>query len=78
MKQVSLGLNLSTKKTRKREFLDEMNLARVEYYLSDVLSCMETQGALQLHVQRQHFGQGAVAVDALLQRLRLAPEGLPR
>jgi MoxR-like ATPase len=29
--------------------LDEMNLARVEYYLSDVLSCMETQGRLQLH-----------------------------
>lgn len=29
--------------------LDEMNLARVEYYLSDVLACMETRGALQLH-----------------------------
>ncbi len=29
--------------------LDEMNLARVEYYLSDVLSCMESQGRLQLH-----------------------------
>lgn len=29
--------------------LDEMNLARVEYYLSDVLSCMETGGALRLH-----------------------------
>jgi 5-methylcytosine-specific restriction protein B len=29
--------------------LDEMNLARVEYYLSDVLSCMETGGELQLH-----------------------------
>ncbi|MFP8832866.1 McrB family protein [Hydrogenophaga sp. XSHU_21] len=29
--------------------LDEMNLARVEYYLSDVLSCMETRGRLQLH-----------------------------
>ena len=29
--------------------LDEMNLARVEYYLSDVLSCIETEGALQLH-----------------------------
>jgi MoxR-like ATPase len=29
--------------------LDEMNLARVEYYLSDVLSCIETQSALQLH-----------------------------
>jgi len=29
--------------------LDEMNLARVEYYLSDVLSCMETGGQLQLH-----------------------------
>ncbi|MBP7340265.1 hypothetical protein [Niveispirillum sp.] len=29
--------------------LDEMNLARVEYYLSDVLSCMETRKALKLH-----------------------------
>jgi MoxR-like ATPase len=29
--------------------LDEMNLARVEYYLSDVLSCLETQSELQLH-----------------------------
>ena len=27
------------------------------------------QGVLQLRVQRQHFGQGAVAVDALGQRL---------
>jgi 5-methylcytosine-specific restriction protein B len=29
--------------------LDEMNLARVEYYLSDVLSAMETRSELQLH-----------------------------
>jgi 5-methylcytosine-specific restriction protein B len=29
--------------------LDEMNLARVEYYLSDVLSCMESRGYLKLH-----------------------------
>jgi 5-methylcytosine-specific restriction enzyme B len=29
--------------------LDELNLARVEYFLSDVLSCIETRGALQLH-----------------------------
>ena len=29
--------------------LDEMNLSRVEYYLSDVLSCIETGSALQLH-----------------------------
>ncbi|WP_407353493.1 McrB family protein [Luteimonas sp. R10] len=29
--------------------LDEMNLARVEYYLSDVLSSIESGGALQLH-----------------------------
>ncbi|NWL80421.1 hypothetical protein DM872_26575 [Pseudomonas taiwanensis] len=29
--------------------LDEMNLARIEYYLSDVLSCIETKGNLQLH-----------------------------
>lgn len=29
--------------------LDEMNLARVEYYFSDVLSAIETRGQLQLH-----------------------------
>lgn len=29
--------------------LDEMNLARVEYYLSDVLSAIETQAAIRLH-----------------------------
>lgn len=29
--------------------LDEMNLARVEYYFSDVLSCLETSEHLQLH-----------------------------
>lgn len=29
--------------------LDEMNLARVEYYFSDVLSAIETEEALQLH-----------------------------
>lgn len=29
--------------------LDEMNLARVEYYLSDALSAIESGGALQLH-----------------------------
>lgn len=29
--------------------LDEMNIARVEYYLSDVLSAIESGGALQLH-----------------------------
>jgi len=29
--------------------LDEMNLARVEYYFSNVLSCIETSAPLQLH-----------------------------
>lgn len=29
--------------------LDEMNLARVEYYLSDILSAMETGAPIQLH-----------------------------
>ena len=29
--------------------LDEMNLARVEYYFSDALSCIETGEPLQLH-----------------------------
>jgi MoxR-like ATPase len=31
--------------------LDELNLARVEYYLSDVLSCIETKQPLQLHAE---------------------------
>jgi hypothetical protein len=29
--------------------LDEMNLARVEYYFADILSAMETRGSIQLH-----------------------------
>ena len=29
--------------------LDEMNLARVEYYFSDILSCIETESDLRLH-----------------------------
>ena len=44
MKQMSLsetGFERKTKRTRKREFLDEMNLARVEYYFARFLSQME-------------------------------------
>ena len=33
--------------------LDEMNIARVEYYFADVLSSMETGGPLELHEQAQ-------------------------
>ena len=35
--------------------LDEMNLARVEYYFSDVLSCIETGEPLQLHSSQVPF-----------------------
>lgn len=44
--------------------LDEMNLARVEYYLADVLSAMETPDSrLQLHTQASAFeGDSGVRV----------------
>lgn len=45
--------------------LDEMNLARVEYYLSDVLSCIETQGYLKLHSEGgTYVGSKGVTIPA--------------
>ena len=47
--------------------LDEMNLARVEHYFSDFLSCMESGEALQLHddadLEDVHAGLDAGLAD---------------
>lgn len=39
MKQLGLGLNLSTKKTRKREFLEEMELVVLRSALVQIVRC---------------------------------------
>jgi 5-methylcytosine-specific restriction protein B len=47
--------------------LDEMNLARIEYYFSDVLSCMETQGYLHLHSEEIAYeGPGGASIPSEL------------
>ncbi len=47
--------------------LDEMNLARVEYYFSDVLSCIETGEVLQLHAHGVPLeGSNGTAVPSAL------------
>ncbi len=47
--------------------LDEMNLARVEYYFSDVLSCIETGHSLQLHSNSVPFeGTNGTSIRAEL------------
>ncbi|MDY0885434.1 McrB family protein [Dongia soli] len=47
--------------------LDEMNLARVEYYFSDVLSCIETGASLQLHSNSVPLeGSNGIAIPAAL------------
>jgi 5-methylcytosine-specific restriction enzyme B len=47
--------------------LDEMNLARVEYYLSDILSCIETGEVLQLHAHGVPLeGSNGTAVPSAL------------
>jgi IS5 family transposase len=77
MKQVDLGLNLSSKRTRKREFLDEMNrvvpwTALVElispYYPAGQLGrrpfALETM--LRIHFMQQWFGLSDPAMEEAL------------
>jgi hypothetical protein len=45
--------------------LDEMNLARVEHYFSDFLSCMESGEPLQLHDDAEVEGLDGLDEDAL-------------
>jgi len=69
MNQLGLGLNLSTKKTRKREFLDEMNrvvpwaalVAVVEPYAPRAKTGrppFATLTMLRIHYLQQWFGLG--------------------
>ncbi len=57
MKQLGLGLNLSTKKTRKREFLDEMN--RVVPWAALV-------AVVEPHAPRAKTGRPPFAIEAML------------
>ncbi|MEI6180947.1 MAG: hypothetical protein WCP31_09335, partial [Chloroflexales bacterium] len=49
--------------------LDEMNLARVEYYFADFLSCLESGEALELHDDRElESGVGTEAEQTVVPR----------
>lgn len=67
MKQLGLGLNLSTKKTRKREFLEEME--RVVPWAALVQ-------IVEPHCPRAKTGRPPFAVETLMELLGLA-EGTP-
>lgn len=55
MKQVSLGLNLSTKKTRKREFLEQMDKVVPWAVLVGVVECQWSSNNPQLwHLNFPH------------------------
>ena len=67
MKQADLGLNLSTKRTRKREFLDEMNrvvpwaqlIALIEPHYPKGKTGRPPMGIstmLRIHFMQQWFG----------------------
>jgi IS5 family transposase len=77
MKQVSLGLNLSTKKTRKREFLDEMERVVPWKALVQIIEphwpksktgrppfAIETM--LRIHYMQQWFGLSDPAMEEAL------------
>ncbi len=57
MKQADLGLNLSTKRTRKREFLDEMNR---------VVPWPELFALIEPHYPRGRTGRPPMGLDVML------------
>ena len=57
MKQTTLGLNLTTKKTRKREFLEDMNR---------VVPWAELVGLIEPHSPRARTGQPPFAIETML------------
>jgi IS5 family transposase len=84
MKQLGLGLNLSTKKTRKREFLEEMELVIPWSALVQIMQphapkaktgrppfAVETM--LRIHYLQQWFGLSDPAIEEAL-RHRMRPE----
>ncbi len=57
--------------------LDEMNLARVEYYFADFLSCLESGEALELHDDREiESGVGTEAEQTVVPRRLTVPRNL--
>jgi len=77
MKQVGLGLNLTNKKTRKREFLDEMNLVVPWAELVGLIAPYAPEGRrgrppyavaamLRIHFLQQWFGLSDPAMEEAL------------
>jgi IS5 family transposase len=77
MKQTDLGLNLSTKKTRKREFLDEMNRVVPWAALVELVAPYAPEGRrgrppfaletmLRIHFMQQWFGLSDPAMEEAL------------
>ena len=78
MKQISLGLNLSTKKTRKREFLEEIDKVVpwnalvqivVPHYTKAKTGCpaFPIETMLRIHYPQQWFGLSDPAMEESLQ-----------
>ena len=77
MKQADLGLNMTTKRTRKREFLDEMNLVVPWAELVALVSPFAPEGKkgrppfavqimLRIHFMQQWFGLSDPAMEEAL------------
>lgn len=64
MKQLVLGLNLSTKRTRKREFLDEMN---------KVVPWAALVAVIEPHSPRAKTGRPPFAIETMLRIHYLQP-----
>jgi IS5 family transposase len=85
MKQISLGLNLSVKKTRKREFLEEMERVVPWKVLCEIVDPyypkgktgrppMGVQTMLRVHYMQQWFGLSDPAMEEALHEVPLYRE----
>ena len=85
MKQADLGLNLASKRTRKRQFLDEMERVVPWADLVGLLALFGPDGKkgrspfaveamLRLHVMQQWFGLGDPATKEALHDMPLYRE----
>ena len=85
MKQISLGLNLSTKKTRKREFLEQMEKVVPWAVLVQIVAphCVKAKTGrppfpietmLRIHYMQQWFGLSDPAMEEALHDMPLLRE----
>lgn len=82
MKQVSLGFNLSTKRTRKREFLDQMSkvvpwcplVQVVEPFYPKAKTGFPIETMLRIHYMQQWFGLSDPAMEEALHDVPLYRE----